>query len=126
MNKTILATIATGAFALASGRADLVAHYTLDETSGDTVADSSSNGTVGTVVAGNIDVAGVANSAFRSTGGGGISTPDGSLGIAGNDARTISFWFNAVTVATQGRLVSMGDQEPAGDGGLARHGSGRR
>jgi len=138
MKKNILLGILAHSLLLTSGYAGLKAHYTLDETSGSTVADSSSVDTTGTVVGsgGNLSARGVANTAFDSNASAYISTPDGSLGIFGDAPRTISFWFKAASIIKQGRLIGMGDQAPAksfditlenSDGGLSiglRYGNG--
>lgn len=115
MKKSILTAIIANGLALGAGHGALVAHYALDETSGTTVADSSANGTTGTITGtgGDLSAVGVANTAFDTNGTADITTPDNSLGISGNDARTISFWFNASSVARRGRIIGMGDQAAA-------------
>jgi hypothetical protein len=77
--------------------------YTLDETTGTTISDSSSNVNNGRINESGSDrsVAGVSNIAFDSNASGYISTPDGGLNISGDAPRTISFWFNAAAVVTQ-------------------------
>jgi len=113
MKKIISIAILANSITLIGSYASLVAHYTLDETSGTNVTDNV-GGTIGTlVVGGDLNVAGIDNSAFKTGSPAGITTPDGSLGISNDAARTISFWFNAASVAKRGRLIGMGDQAPA-------------
>jgi hypothetical protein len=96
-----------------------VAHYKLDETSGTTLADSSGNGFDATVVnpqgTGDLDVAGVAGSAYRPGANGndyGLrSTGTADFGITGNNARTVAFWFNTSSfggTTSQYRLLGIG------------------
>lgn len=100
MRKTILITAMLAGAVVA--QAALVSHYTLDETSGTSIADSSGNGNTGTVAAGgDLSVPGVSNTGIDGR------TSGPSL-YSGNAARTIALWFNADTVAAQGRLTGTG------------------
>lgn len=107
MKNTLLAS--TTALALASSaQAALTAHFTLDETTGTSVADSSGNSNTGTLVGtADLTATGQSNTGLGvSASGDGFST--GSL-ISGNAARTVSLWFNASTIDnTQRRLSSVG------------------
>jgi len=106
MKKWIIAISVASMIGISYG--ELVAHYTLDETSGTNVVDSSSNAIVGTIIAGDISVDGIANSGFHMGSPGGITTPDNSFGISNDAPRTVSFWFNATSVVKRGRLIGMG------------------
>ena len=98
-----------------SAQAALVAHYEFEETSGTTLSDSSGNGFDGAVVgSGDLNVTGVIGSAFEPGGGGSYGSVSGGVsdfGIGGNNARTLSFWFNTSDFggeSDQYRVLGMG------------------
>ena len=108
--------------AASSGSAALVARYSMDETSGTTLVDSSGNGYNGRVVGGgSFNVPGIIGSGYQPGGAGsyGVVTNGASLfGITGNTPRTISLWFKTpkfgnATAPNQYRLIGIG---PAGCG----------
>lgn len=110
---------ALAAAGASSASAALVAHYTLDETTGTAIADSSGNGNNGTLVLGagaavaDLTVAGQNNTGVQFPGQPDvdhIATTNGvtNMGLTSNAARTVSVWFNADEFDVQSRLVGMG------------------
>jgi len=113
----LLLAISLGTLPLQSARADLLAHYTFDETSG-TTADNT--GTLGSANNGTL----LNEAAFTTSGflGGGLSLSGsgyvnaGYSPITGTTARTVSVWVKTTTT-TLSTLVSFGSNGSNGTGG---------
>jgi hypothetical protein len=113
-----LSATAAFLFTLFSANAALVAHYEFEETSGTTLTDSSGNGFDASVVnpngTGDLNVAGAYGGSSGYRPGSNVndygvrSTGTSDFGITGNNARTISFWFNTPSFGDQFRLLGMG------------------
>ncbi len=108
----ICKAILAGSMVLGMGvdaSAALIAHYQLDETSGSVAADSSGMGN-DAVVSGTVDlsVGGVSGTGagFANATGESVEAPEL---FSGNDARSVSLWFDANSVLTQGRLFGSGN-----------------
>ena len=96
----------------ASASASLIAHYALDEVSGTTAADSAGSND-GTIVgaAADLTVSGILGTGFGTPGPANyVEVADNATAglYAGNAARSISLWYSADTVLTQGRLIGSG------------------
>jgi hypothetical protein len=84
---------------VAQVHAGLVLHYTFDETSGTTAADSSGSGRSGTLtnMSGTEWTTGKVGGALSFDGTNDYVSANGYRGITGTSARTIAFWFNTST-----------------------------
>ena len=110
--RILLSLVCVALMSFSAAQAGLLSHWTLDETSGTTVADNigGNTGTVMQDAAADLTAAGVFNTGIdtlgQGVGGGYIKA---SNIFTGNDARAISLWFNADAIlANQARLIGMG------------------
>lgn len=88
-------------------------YYKLDEASGTTVNDASTNND-GTNSNATVNVSGKINTAYSFNGSSSILTSDSNTGITGSSARTISAWVYLTDATADNYIVSMG----TGGGGL--------
>ena len=113
-NTTTLAAVAALAMIIPQANAALLAHWTFDEGSGTTAADSSGNGLTATTTATTTYVAGISGTAAqlpRFT-----LADSSSLALAGgNTAFTISLWANTTTSDDFAVLAGFEGQGSTGD-----------
>jgi len=103
-----------------SSHAALVAHWKLDETSGTTAADSAGGDNTGTLNNGPSWVSGTIGGGLDFDGSNDTFNAPLTTIPTGTASRTVSLWFNADNVSTQGaRLFAYGDGSGTTGGGGA-------